>query len=91
MPTSHSCKIPFLFSLLKAILDIQFKPGGTRTDLGMEMAGDLLFKGAGARPSVPHVLLVLTDGKTSINKSKKYPEVIKSLRVSCPYIPGFSL
>ncbi|KAJ7391354.1 hypothetical protein OS493_018397 [Desmophyllum pertusum] len=67
-------------ALKKAIKNLKYQPGGTRTDKGMDLAWKDLFKsGNGERPNVPHVLLVLTDGKTS-SRSKPYQEVLKPFR-----------
>lgn len=68
-------------ALKKAIMDLKYQPGGTRTDLGMGLASNEMFKVAhGERPNVPHVLLVITDGKTS-RRSKKYKDVLQPFMV----------
>lgn len=69
--------------LLKAaILKLRYRPGGTRTDRALEKASKEMFNDAhGQRPNVPHVLFVITDGKTS-SRSKPYPEVQKPLKVN---------
>ena len=76
-------------TLLKAaILKLRYRPGGTRTDRALEKAGKEMFNDAhGQRPNVPHVLLVITDGKTS-SRSKPYPEVQKPLKVNIRKFPG---
>lgn len=64
--------------LLKAAIEnMKYQPGGTRTDRALEEAKEeFLSLEKGARPNVPHVLLVITDGKTS-KRSKKYQDVLK--------------
>jgi len=63
------------------IKKLKYHPGGTRTDRAMDMASSQMFdRGAGARPNAPHVLLVITDGKTS-KRSKPYKDVLKPLLV----------
>ena len=76
-------------ALLKAaILKLRYQPGGTRTDKALEKASKEMFNDAhGQRPNVPHVLLVITDGKTS-SRSKPYPEVQKPLKVNIRKFPG---
>ena len=60
---------------------LEYEPGGTRTDKGMGMAWQDMFKpGQGARPDALHVMLVVTDGKTS-KRSKPYPTVLKPFKV----------
>lgn len=64
-------------ALKEAISKLRYQPGGTRTDKGMDLAAAKMFKPEfGERPNVPHVALVITDGKTSL-RSKKYSEVLK--------------
>ena len=64
-------------ALKNAIKKLKYQPGGTRTDKGLDLAAKEMFKvGKGERPDVPHVMLVITDGKTS-KRSKKYVEVLK--------------
>jgi len=76
--------------LKKAIEGIKFKPGGTRTDLALEMAGNQLLGGPGHRAGVPHILLVLTDGKTS-SRSKPYKDILPKLRQKVPNIKIVSI
>ena len=67
--------------LKKAIKALKYQPGGTRTDKGMGLASQKIFEsGKGERPAVPHVMLVITDGKTS-SRSKKYALVLKPFKV----------
>ncbi|XP_078373834.1 coadhesin-like [Oculina patagonica] len=66
-----------LVALKKAIQNLKYQPGGTRTDRGIEMASKELLPED--RPDVPHVLLVITDGKTS-RRSKKYKDVLKPFK-----------
>lgn len=63
---------------LKAgILALRYRPGGTRTDRAMDLAGKAIFKVAhGERLNVPHIMLVVTDGKTNPG-SKAYQDVVK--------------
>ena len=64
-------------ALKVAIKSMSYQPGGTRTDIAMDKAWSGIFKaGSGERPDVPHILLVITDGKTS-KRSRKYEEVVK--------------
>lgn len=64
-----------------SIGNMKYSPGGTRTDRAMDRAMSALFNYLhGERANVPHVLLVITDGKTS-RRSKKYPEVLKPYKV----------
>ncbi|XP_068709752.1 cartilage matrix protein-like [Montipora foliosa] len=75
-----SSKAQYFPALKKAISELKYRPGGTRTDRAMSMASETLFKPEGGdRGNVHNVLLVLTDGKTS-PKSKPYPEVRKPLK-----------
>ena len=68
-------------ALKDAIRNSKYKPGGTRTDRALEMASNKLFQpNKGERSGVLHVLLVITDGKTS-KSSKKYSEVLKPFQV----------
>ena len=72
----------YLPDLKEAIRKLRYKGGGTRTDKAMEMAAAKVFKSSGgSRSYVPHVLVVVTDGKTS-PKSKPYPVVLKPLKVT---------
>ena len=65
-----------------AILKLRYQSGGTRTDKALEKASKEMFNDAhGQRPNVPHVLVVITDGKTS-SRSKPYPKVQKPLKVN---------
>ena len=67
--------------LIEAIKNLKYNPGGTRTDLAMDMAMSKLFTcNGGERPNVPHVVIVITDGKTS-RRSKKYKDVLKPFKV----------
>ena len=69
-------------SLKAALLAMGYKPGGTRTDRAMELASNNLFKVAhGERLNVPHILLVITDGKTNPG-SKAYQDVVKPFEVT---------
>ena len=73
----------YLSALREAILKLRYQGGGTRTDKAMEMAAAKVFKSSGgSRSYVAHVLLVVTDGKTS-PKSKPYSVVLKPLKVTC--------
>ena len=68
-------------ALKKAIKNLKYEPGGTRTDRGMNLASKEMFQlGHGERSNVPHVLLVITDGKTS-PRSEKYKDVVKPFKV----------
>ena len=70
-----------LTAFREAILKLIYYGGGTRTDKALEMASAKVFKSSGgSRSYVPHVLLVITDGKTS-PKSKPYSVVLKPLKV----------
>lgn len=70
----------YLPDLKEAIRKLRYRGGGTRTDKAMEMAASKVFKSSGgSRSYVPHVLLVVTDGKTS-PKSKPYSVVLKPLK-----------
>ena len=67
--------------LKEAIKKLAYKPGGTRTDKGIRKAEYEMFsRGGGERPDVPHILLVITDGKTS-KRSEPYKSVLKSFKV----------
>jgi len=67
-------------ALKKAIKNLKYEPGGTRTDRGMNLASKEMFQlGHGERLNVPHVLLVITDGKTS-PRSEKYKDVVKPFK-----------
>ncbi|XP_073238208.1 collagen alpha-1(XIV) chain-like [Porites lutea] len=67
-------------ALKKAILNLKYQPGGTRTDIAMDKSMEEMFKvDHGQRPDVPHVLFVLTDGKTS-SRSKPYEKVLKAYK-----------
>lgn len=69
-------------ALKKAILNLKYQPGGTRTDIAMDKSMEEMFKvDHGQRPDVPHVLFVLTDGKTS-SRSKPYEKVLKAYKVN---------
>ena len=69
-------------ALKKAILNLKYQPGGTRTDIAMDKSMEEMFKvDHGQRPDVPHVLFVLTDGKTS-SRSKPYKNVLKAYKVN---------
>lgn len=69
-------------ALKKAILNLKYQPGGTRTDIAMDKSMEEMFKvDHGQRPDVPHVLFVLTDGKTS-SRSKPYKKVLKAYKVN---------
>ena len=71
----------YLPALREAIRKLRFRAGGTRTDKAMEMVSAKVFSAAGGeRLHAPHVLLVVTDGKTS-PKSKPYSVVLKPLKV----------
>ena len=76
-------------ALLKAaILKLRYQPGGTRTDRALEKASKEMFNDApGQRLNVPHVLFVITDGKTS-SRSTPYPKVQKPLKVNIRKFPG---
>ena len=68
-------------ALKEAIKNLKYEPGGTRTDRGMELASKEMFQSKrGERPNVPHVLLVITDGKTS-PRSKDYKYVVEPFQV----------
>ena len=68
-------------ALKESIDGLEYRPGGTRTDIAMDSAILYLFKAAhGQRPNVPLVLLVITDGRTS-GRSKKYSIVLKPFKV----------
>ena len=70
--------------LKAAILALRYRPGGTRTDRAMDKAIEAMFKVAhGERPNVPHVLLVITDGKTNPG-SKAYQDVVRPFEVMKP-------
>ncbi|KXJ23691.1 coadhesin [Exaiptasia diaphana] len=71
--------------LKKAVENIKFIPGATRTDKALEMAADQLLAGPGHRNFVPHLLLVLTDGQTG-SSSKPYSQVMPYLRSKVPGI-----
>lgn len=67
--------------LKKAIEALKYKPGGTRTDVALATAEkELLNYKNGMRPGVPHVLLVITDGKTS-SRSVPYSKVLEPFKV----------
>jgi len=69
-------------ALKEAILNLKYQPGGTRTDKALDKSKEEMFKDDhGQRPDVPHVLFVLTDGKTS-SRSKSYQEVLKPFKVN---------
>ena len=69
-------------ALKEAILKLKYQPGGTRTDKALDKSKSEMFKDAhGQRPGVPHVLFVITDGKTS-SRSKPYQEVLKPFKVN---------
>ena len=69
-------------ALKKAILNLKYQPGGTRTDKALDKSKEEMFKvDQGQRHDVPHVLFVLTDGKTS-SRSKPYQEVLKPFKVN---------
>ena len=69
-------------NLKAAISQLAYKPGGTRTDRALETANkDLFEQNHGERPDVPHILLVITDGKTS-SRSKPYQEVLAPFKVT---------
>ena len=69
-------------ALKEAILHLRYHPGGTRTDKALEKSKEEMFTVKhGLRPDVPHVLFVLTDGKTS-SRSKPYREVLKPFKVN---------
>ena len=70
----------YLPTLQEAISKLVYRPGGTRTDRGMSKASELFSPDEGARRNVPHVLIVITDGKTS-PKSEPYSQVLKPLKV----------
>lgn len=71
-----------LDKLKKAIRELKYQPGGTRTDRAMSLAENKLFKVAhGERLNVPHILLVITDGKTNPG-SKAYQDVVKPFEVT---------
>ena len=61
--------------------------GGTRTDRALKLAEDKLFcESCGVRgKDVPKVLIVITDGKKSI-ESIEMPEATKNLKVKEKYI-----
>ena len=68
-------------NLKEGIMGIKYQPGGTRTDKAMESASENIFKTQhGERSNVPHVLLVITDGKTNPS-SKSYSVVLKPFQV----------
>ena len=51
---------------INAINNIEYISGGTRTDLALNYARDTSFSiGAGDRPEVPNILIVITDGKSN--------------------------
>ena len=67
--------------LKKAIEALKYQPGGTRTDKAMDLASEDLFNDTnGVRPADRHVMLVITDGKTS-SSSKEYALVLKPFKV----------
>ena len=67
--------------LAAAIIHVTYNPGGTRTDKALEMALSKLFTcEGGVRSNVPHVLIVITDGKTS-KRSKEYKDVLGPFKV----------
>ena len=68
---------------LKAgILALRYRPGGTRTDRAMDLADEAIFRVAhGERLNVPHIMLVVTDGKTNPG-SKAYQDVVKPFEVT---------
>ena len=71
----------YLPALKEAIRKLRYRGGGTRTDKAMEMAAKVFKSSGGSRSYVPHVLLVVTDGKTS-PRSKPYSVVLKPLKVT---------
>lgn len=77
--------------LAAAIIHVTYNPGGTRTDKALEMALSKLFTcDGGERSNVPHVLIVITDGKTS-KRSKKYRDVLKPFKEKGILIIGIGI
>ena len=69
--------------LRKAIKKFPYLAEGTRTDLALSLASKELFSiQGGDRPSVPNVLIVITDGRTNPQSSRPYPQVLQPLKVS---------
>ena len=67
--------------LEQALMKLGYKPGGTRTDRAILKATNELMKDSeGMRPGIPHVILVLTDGKTS-SRSIPYPKALEKAKV----------
>ncbi|XP_022795168.1 coadhesin-like [Stylophora pistillata] len=66
--------------LEQALMKLGYKPGGTRTDRAILKATNELMKDSeGMRPGIPHVILVLTDGKTS-SRSIPYPKALEKAK-----------
>ena len=66
-------------ALQNAIQQLQYKPGGTRTDKALKKTSEEL--SSSARPTAPHMVLVITDGKTH-SRSEKYSQVLEPFRVT---------
>lgn len=66
--------------LEQALMKLGYKPGGTRTDRAILKATNELMKDSeGMRSGIPHVILVLTDGKTS-SRSIPYPKALEKAK-----------
>ncbi|XP_068686100.1 uncharacterized protein [Montipora foliosa] len=67
--------------LREAIKNFTHIAEGTRTDLALSLASKELFSiQGGDRPSVPNVLIVITDGRTNPQSSRPYPKVLQPLK-----------
>jgi len=69
---SSNARIEILFTaqqnvdeIKSSVFKIKYYAGGTRIDLGLKKSHQLFSDGNGRRANVPHVLLVVTDGKSN--------------------------
>jgi len=84
---NHKAKLVFDFkkytdsqSVARAVQSIAFTPGGTFTDKALRLAAtDLYSEKGGWRKNNPHLLVVITDGKTN-DKSQPYSTVLRPLK-----------
>ena len=60
---------------------MKYISGGTRTDIGLEVANTLFTTHGGMRRKAHKVLAVVTDGNTAL-ESRPYSKVLSPLKVS---------
>jgi len=62
-----------------AINGIPFPAGTTNTPNALQLAYQLLYGGGGGRPNAQHVVILVTDGGTTIDFRPQLPAAVSSL------------